>query len=548
MTSRFLFLVLFSFTYVFSFAQRLPTDTAGTEGKRIDILFADKYNYQKLDSLNEFVSLVGRVKVQQDKVIFYADSAVLNRQLNILEAFGNVHINDADSIHTYAQYLRYLGKEKKAFLQKKVRLTDGKGVLTTEELEYDATVKIGTYLKGGKLVNKKSTLTSQEGYYYGDTRDVIFKRKVVMIDPENRITGDTLQYNTGTEIATFTSPTVVYNIKDKRTIKTRDGFYDMKNKKAELYKRSVIDDSTAVFTADEMAFDDSTGLGEFRGNAVYRSKDTAQGFDMIANNIRTNKKSNSMVATQKPLLLIKQGADTIYISADTLYSAKLSDLIKTRVVPFIREQNSKDSLLKNAVPQNKDAEDSSDKFFEAYYNVKVFSDSLQAVGDSLFYSLKDSVFRLFKKPIVWAQENQISGDTIYLYIQNKKPERLYVFENSMAINKVDSSIYFNQLRGTTLNALFVDGKINTMRAKGNAENVYYATDEDKSFIGVNKSTADIIDVFFEDSKPQKVVFLRNLDGTTFPMRSTNHDELKIRGFKWHDTIRPKSKYDLLIFK
>lgn len=548
MRALFIFTFLLLLVNTNLWGQRLPTDTNQTEGKKIDILKADRYNYQQIDSVNQFASLAGNVIVKQDNVIFYADSAVLNRQLNILEAFGNIHINDADSIHTYAQYLRYLGKEKKAFLKTKVRLTDGKGVLTTDELEYDATVKIGTYLKGGKLVNKKSTLTSKEGYYYGDTRDVIFKKNVVMIDPDNKITGDTLQYNTGTEIATFTSPTIVYNIKDKRTIKTREGFYDMKNKKAELYKRSVIEDSSAVFTADDMAFDDSTGLGEFRGNAVYRSKDTAQGFDMIANNIRTNKKNNSMVATQKPLLLIKQGADTIYIAADTLYSAKLSDLTKTRKVPTIRDLSVNDSSIKLKPILNKEAEDSSDKFFEAYYNVKIFSDSLQAVGDSLFYSLKDSVFRLFKKPIVWAQENQITGDTIYLYIKNKKPERLYVFENSMAINKVDSSAFFNQLRGTTINALFEDGKINSMRAKGNAENVYYATDEDKQFIGVNKSSADIIDVFFEDSKPQKVVFLRNLDGTTYPMRSTNHDELKIRGFKWLEAVRPKSKYELLMLK
>ena len=548
MRAQFIFTFLLLLVNTNLWSQRLPTDTNQTEGKKIDILKADRYNYQQIDSVNQFASLAGNVIVKQDNVIFYADSAVLNRQLNILEAFGNIHINDADSIHTYAQYLRYLGKEKKAFLKTKVRLTDGNGVLTTDELEYDATVKIGTYLKGGKLVNKKSTLTSKEGYYYGDTRDVIFKKNVVMIDPDNKITGDTLQYNTGTEIATFTSPTVVYNIKDKRTIKTREGFYDMKNKKAELYKRSVIEDSSAIFTADDMAFDDSTGLGEFRGNAVYRSKDTAQGFDMIANNIRTNKKNNSMVATQKPLLLIKQGADTIYIAADTLYSAKLSDLTKTRKVPTIRELSLNDSSLKQKLILDKEAEDSSDKFFEAYYNVKIFSDSLQAVGDSLFYSLKDSVFRLFKKPIVWAQENQITGDTIYLYIKNKKPERLYVFENSMAINKVDSSEFFNQLRGTTINALFEDGKINSMRAKGNAENVYYATDEDKQFIGVNKSSADIIDVFFEDSKPQKVIFLRNLDGTTYPMRSTNHDELKIRGFKWLEAVRPKSKYELLMLK
>lgn len=529
-------------------AQRLPSGTLAPEGKKIDILSALKYNYQKIDSLNEFVALVGNVVVQQEKVIFYADSAVLNRQLNILEAFGNVHINDADSIHTYAQYLKYLGKEKKAYLQKKVRLTDGEGMLTTDELEYDATVKIGTYLKGGKLVNKKSTLTSTEGYYYGETKDVIFKKKVVMIDPDNIINSDTLQYNTSTEIATFTSPTVVYNIKDKRTIKTKEGFYDMKNKKAELYKRSVIEDSSAIFTADDMAFDDSTGLGEFRGNAVYKSKDTAQGFDMIANNIRTNKKTNSMVATQKPLLLIKQGADTIYIAADTLYSAKLSELTKKRVVPQVRDASWLDSVSKQTKLLPKDEEDSADKFFEAYYNVKIFSDSLQATGDSLFYSLNDSVFRLFKKPIVWAQENQITGDTIYLFIKNKKPERLYVFENSIAINKVDSVDYYNQLRGTTINANFVDGKINDMRAKGNAENVYYAQDEEKNFIGVNKSSADVIDVFFEDSKPQKVVFLRNLEGTTYPMRSTNHEDLKIRGFKWLESLRPKSKYDLLIFK
>ncbi len=527
---------------VFVLAQRTDADTAVKEGKRLDIVFADRYNYQKLDSANEFISLAGRVQVKQENTLFFADSAVLNRQLNMLEAFGNVHINDADSIHTYAQYMRYQGKEKKALLRTKVKLTDGKGILTTEELEYDVSVKIGTYLKGGKVVNKKSTLTSVEGYYYGDTRDVIFKRKVVMTDPENKITGDTLQYNTGTEIATFTSPTVIVNTKEKRTIKTREGYYDMKNKKAELYKRSVIEDSSYTFTADDMAFDDSTGLSEFRGNAVYRGKDTAQGFDMIANNIKTNKKTNSLIATQQPLLLIKQGADSIYITADTLYTARLSDLMKHRNVPQIR-----DSLpgIPPIPASDKQAEDSSDKFFEAYFNVKIFSDSLQARGDSLFYSLKDSVFRLFKSPIVWAQENQITGDTIYLFLKEKKPERLFVFENAMAINRVDSSVYFNQLKGTSINALFTDGKISSMRAKGNAANVYYATDEEKRFIGVNKSSSDVIDVFFEDSKPQKVVFLRNLEGKSYPMRQVDHDEIKLRNFKWLNDQRPKTKFDIL---
>ncbi|GAC1442503.1 MAG: OstA-like protein [Sediminibacterium sp.] len=520
-------------------SQRLPSDTSKQpEGKILTILKADRYNIMKADSANQFVSLAGNVLVRQEKTLFYTDSAVINTVLNTLEAFGNVHINDADSIHTYSQYLKYLGKEKKAFLKKKVRLTDGKGVLTTEELEYDVTLKIGTYLTGGKLVNKKTVLTSKEGYYYGDTRDVYFKQKVVLIDTAYKIYTDTLLYNTNTEIASFTSPTSIYNA--KRIIKTRNGFFDLKNKKATLYQRSVIDDSTYTLTADDMAFDDSTKQNELRGNAVYKGKDTAAGFDMIANNIKIDRKKDLLLATQKPLLLIKQGKDSIFVTADTLYSARLSDLEKTRTVPSVR-----DTLkVKKTVNTNK-PDSSSDKFFEAWYHVRIFSDSLQAVGDSLFYSLQDSVFRLFKQPVVWAQANQVTGDTLYLFVKNKKPERLYVFNNAMVLSQVDSSRYFNQVKGNTINAYFEDGKINFMRAKGNSENVYYGVDEHKNFIGVSKNNSDVIEIRFADAKFQRVTMINNLEGTMYPMRQVNHEELRLRNFKWQENRRPKTKFELL---
>lgn len=161
-------------------AQRTAAVDTSSVGTTLVILKADRYNYIKKDTANAFASLGGHVEVRQDKTLFFADSAVVNLINNTMEAFGNVHINDVDSVHTYAQYMRYQGKERKAFLQKKVRLTDGKSTLTTDELEYDAAVKIGTYLKNGKLVNKKTVLTSTEGYYYGDTKDVILDRKSVV--------------------------------------------------------------------------------------------------------------------------------------------------------------------------------------------------------------------------------------------------------------------------------------------------------------------------------------------------------------------------------
>lgn len=544
-------LILLFFTQAVM-AQRPAADTGKVAGQILTIISADHLGFNSTDSLHRYKTLYTdkggkQAHVLQEKTHFYADSMVINDVDNSMEAFGNIHINDADSVHTYAQYAKYLGREKKAFLKKKVRLTDGKGELTTDELEYDVTVKIGTYLKGGKLVNKKTTLTSTEGYYYGDTKDVIFKKKVLLVDPEYRVVTDTLQYNTGTEIATFTSPTTIYSDSGRRTIKTRQGYFDMKNKRGILNKRSVVEDSTATFTAEDMAVDDSTKMDEFRGNVVYRGKDTAKGYDLIANNVKTNRKKDIFLATEKPILLIKQGKDSVFISADTLFSARLSDLKKYRHVPMVRDSLAfNDSVAHEPVDTTIKKDSSNNKYFEAYYHVKIYYDSVQSVCDSLFYSLQDSVFRLFKDPVLWSKQNQITGDTIYLYVQNKKPERMYVFENAMAIGQVDSTRFFNQAKGNTLNALFTDGKISSVHLKGSAEDVYYMQDEKNRFRGVSKSRAGMINVLFDDkSKPRRVSFIQNFEDVQTPMRQARHEELKLRGFKWLDAIRPKSKFDIL---
>lgn len=516
-----------------------PLDSA----KKLQIIQADRYNFQKKDT-SDFISLAGNVRLRQEKTLFDCDSAVLNQKENIFEAFGNIHINDEDSVHTYSQYLRYYGKEKKALLRKKVRLTDTKAVLTTDELEYNTLTKIGTYLKGGKLVNGKTVLTSIEGYYYGETRDVHFKKKVVLIDPEYKLTTDTLLYNTYTEIARFVSPTNV--VTGTRKIKTSEGYYDLRNKKVVLGKRPFIEDKDYTLTADDIGFDDLTGFGDALGSSVLKSKDTSGGYSVLSNRLQLNNRTSAILATQKPLMIIKQGADTVYVAADTLYSGKLSELQKFRTVPVITDSDSSNSdssnVTANIKPGKKDS--STNRFLEAYFHVRIFTDSLQAVGDSLFYSFEDSAFRLFKDPVVWAQENQVTGDTIYLYTQNKKPKHLYVFENGLAINKVARQFY-NQVKGNSINGYFVKGNIDYLKAKGSAESIYYAADESGGFIGANRATSDVIDMYFKNKNPNRIVARNNLQGTITPIKQVVPDEMKLRGFRWLEDRRPKSKYELM---
>lgn len=505
----------------------ITTQVPSNNNKLIEFLSAEVYNVKKMDSM-DYLILVGHVKIRQGKTLLYGDSIILNTTLNTLEDFGNVHINDADSVNIYANYLKYMGGTKKAYLRKKVKLTDGKGLLTTDSLDYDVSLKLGSFKSGGKLVRNKTILTSTEGLYYGETRDAIFRKKVELIDPENNIITDTLEYNTYSQLTNFLSPTKI--ITGKRVISTTNGNYNTGTRKGYLYDRSNIDDSTYHFIADEMAVDDSLQIGEFKGNAIYTSKDTL-GFDLKADNIKVNKQKSTFLATENPLLLLKQKKDTLYIAADTLYAGKISD-------------------LKRKIPKARDSigvltDTTQDKYFEAYHGVKIYSDSLQGKADSLFYSLSDSTIRLISEPIIWANNNQITGDTIYLFVKNKKPEQLYVFENAFAINKIDTTQNYNQLKGNTLNVWFDDGEIYKMSAKGNAENIYFPLDNDKNFIGVNHSNAQIIEVYFENTEPAKVIFKNQLVGKMTPLNQTPKEELIIRGFKWRENVRPKNKYELI---
>ena len=527
------FLIFFSSCFAVDiYSRQLPVDPT----KRIDIIIADRYNYKKVEGVGDFISLGGNVRLKQDKTLFYCDSAVVNQAANTIEAFGNIHINDDDSVHTYAQYLKYLGQEKKAILKNKVKLTDGRAVLTTNELEYNTATKIGNYVNGGRVVIGKTILTSTEADYYGDTRDMIFRKKVVLVDPAYKVNTDTLFYNTYTEIARFVAPTTI--VTDGRTVKTSEGYYDLRNKKAEFGQRPIVNDKDYTIIADRMAFDNATGFSDALGNVVYRTKDTASTSIILANRIQANNKTGAVLATQKPLMIIKQANDSIYIAADTLYSAKLTELEQVRVVPSIF-----DSSLGIVSAKMNVKDSNANRFVEAYYNVRIFSDSMQAVSDSMFYSFKDSAFRLFKSPIVWAQENQITGDTIYLYTQNQKPRKFYAFENAIAINRAEKELY-NQIKGNSIVGLFEAGNINFFKAKGSAENIYYAADEDSSFIGVNRSTSDVIEVNFRNGKPHKVVLRNNLKGTIYPMKQVNHSELRVRGFNWFEKRRPKTKFEL----
>ena len=302
---KFLFFILiFIATNQIAIAQinLAPTPTADTV-RLIQILQGQSLREKMVDSI-PFQTIAINVILKESQTLFNCDSAAINKLSNVMEAFGNIHINQKDSIHTYSQYLKYIGADRIAYLKKDVKLTDNKGTLFTQELEYDLKTNIGKYKNGGKVINGKTLLTSDEGVYYADTKDVYFKKNVRLIDPKYDITSDSLLYNTQTQVVTFITNTHI-KTKEGGDIYTNNGNYDLKNGKAYFGNRTVFKDSTRTYVADNVAYDEKSGIAQLEGNAVIR--DSLNGYSITGNQIYLNKITNSFLATRKPVLIKTAG-------------------------------------------------------------------------------------------------------------------------------------------------------------------------------------------------------------------------------------------------
>jgi lipopolysaccharide export system protein LptA len=534
--SKFFILFLIACSYQASAQQIIGNPSSTDTVRSIQIVQGKSLRLITIDSVTSFETIAGDVIIKEGLTTFYCDSATINRRTNIVEAFGNIHINDNDSIHTYSQYLRYVGADRIAYLKKNVKLTDKKGTLYTDDLEYNLRTGIATYKNGGKIVNEKTVLTSRDGVYYADTKDVYFKTNVHLKDPDRDIYTDSLLYNVKTNIATFIAKTQIIG-KDGSVINTKSGTYNLATGEALFSGRPSFSDSSKSAIADNIAYDKKSDVLQLEGNAKF--VDSINNITILGGQIFANGKVKSFLATRKPVMIIYRDGDSTYMAADTLFSGlRKYDSLERKMV------TQTDTLKKTIIVNTKTTADTSIRYFIGFHHVRIFNDSLQAVCDSLHYTTADSTFKLFGEPVVWNDNSQVTGDTLYVYTQNQKPRRLYVFNNSLIINKTKEGM-FNQIGGRTMNGYFIDGTIDYVRVKGSpAESIYYPQDDDSAYVGMNRSSGDVIDVYFVKKELNKVKFVNDVNGVLYPMKDIPADKKELRGFKWLDNRRPKHWLEL----
>lgn len=172
---------------------------------RVDLLYAEEAQADKI-LLPDVQILIRSVKLRHDSMYMYCDSALIYEKTNSVEAFGNVRMEQGDTLFIYGDYLYYDGMSQLAMLRENVRMINRNTVLTTDSLNYDRLYNLGYYFDGGTLTDEENVLTSEWGEYSPATKLAVFNHDVKLVNPKFVLTSDTLKYSTATKIATILGP------------------------------------------------------------------------------------------------------------------------------------------------------------------------------------------------------------------------------------------------------------------------------------------------------------------------------------------------------
>lgn len=235
------------------------------------------------------------------------------------------------------------------------------------------------------------------------------------------------------------------------------------------------------------------------------------------------------VLRQKAIVPIANHADTIINKA--LKVAQTPDSIKKTSVAA-------DSLLTSP------SDTARTRIVRAHYNVRLFKSDLQAVADSVYYGMVDSMFRFMGRPMIWSQGSQISADTIFMQIIDQKMDNALLKENAFMVNAVLDSVKFNQLKGRKITAFFANNNIEKLFVDGNAENLVFM--ENNGIITeMFHDRGGRIKVKLENKKIIDYTSIHKVDQKVYPFKLVTQENEILPGFIWRPQDRPTSKEDLL---
>jgi lipopolysaccharide export system protein LptA len=177
------------------------------------------------------------------------------------------------------------------------------------------------------------------------------------------------------------------------------------------------------------------------------------------------------------------------------------------------------------------------KMLYAYHHVKLYRTDLQGKCDSLLYNFADSTIEFVGDPVLWNEDSQIEADSMKILMSQNKISKMFMTMNSFIISE-DTLKNFNQVKGRNMTAYFNDNKIQTVYVDGNGESIYFALEENKKVVGMNKTLCSNMVIRFSNNTLNSISFINQPDAKFIPPGQLSEPDKRLKGFSWRFSEKP----------
>ena len=547
-----------------AFGHVVITQPSGT------VIYSDHLNY---DGNTKLAILTNKVRLIDGDATLTTDHLTYNMTTKIGTYTGGGKIVNGKNVLT-SKNGYYFETSRDSYFRYDVVLTTPEALIKTDTLKYNSTTKIAYFYGPTNIYGKDDTLYTENGNYNTQSDQARFGKKNLYTQGSKSLTGDSLFYDRKAGYGRAIGNVIFIDTAEKAQLRGGIGVYQ----KAEESILVTINPYVVIISESDSAKVDS----------IWMTADTLFSKVIFTRDLVPYKKDemipdNQLATIEEPVAVPQEVPFDPVVARATMIpdrTTEAPDSLKTpektkepdklippkdKELPLVKpdkkppaksktnkdikspdEKGKSDSLKTSKLPADSiSADTSKTRIILAYHNAKIFKSDLQARADSMFFSYSDSTVRCYVNPMIWAQGSQLSGDTVYLQMKNKKMDNMLLQHNSFIVNTEDAdSTNFNQIKGKVINGYFKDNKLNSMFVDGNAESVYYVK-EDSSYTGLNHLVSGRLKILLDDNKLQSITAIRSIDASITPMEDLKEEERVLEGFIWKPKDRPKSKEEII---
>jgi len=549
-----------------AFGHVVITQPSGT------VIYSDHLNY---DGNTKLAILTNNVRLIDGDATLTTDHLTYNMATKIGTYNGGGKIVNGKNVLT-SRNGYYFETSRDAYFRYDVVLTSPDVLIKTDTLRYNSTSKIAYFYGPTNIYGKDDTLYTENGTYNTQSDQARFGKKNLYTQGSKSLTGDSLFYDRKAGYGRAIGNVFFVDTAEKAQLRGGIGVY----KKADesilvtinpyvviisesdsakvdsiwmtadtLFSKVVFTRDLIPYKKEEMIPDDKLAAREVPAAPSQEVPDSPANMRAAIVPDKTTDTPDSLktpLKTKEPEKLIPPpDKEKPELKPEQKPPAKSKTAKDVKKMDSTSEKGKSDSVKTSLLPDSVSTDTAKTRIVIAYHRAKIFKSDLQARADSMFFSYSDSTVRCYVNPMIWAQGSQLSGDTVYLQMKNKKMDNMLLQHNSFIVNTEDAdSTNFNQIKGKVITGYFKDNKLNSMYVDGNAESVYYVK-EDSSYTGLNHLVSGRLKILLNDNKLQSITAIRSIEASITPMADLKEEERVLKGFIWKPKDRPKSKEEII---